>query len=47
MAFAAACAKFEASYDAGVLTLRIPIAEKAKPRKIEVTGNSAPKEINV
>jgi HSP20 family protein len=39
--------RVEASYDAGVLTLRIPIAEKAKPRKIEVTGNSAPKEINV
>jgi len=37
----------EASYDAGVLTLRIPIAEKAKPRKIEVTGSSSPKEINV
>jgi HSP20 family protein len=29
-----------------VLTLRIPIADKAKPRKIEVTGGSAPKEIN-
>jgi HSP20 family protein len=27
----------EASYEAGVLTLRIPIAEKAKPRKIEIT----------
>jgi HSP20 family protein len=26
----------EASYDAGVLTLRIPVAEKAKPRKIEI-----------
>lgn len=25
-----------ASYEAGVLTLRIPVAEKAKPRKIEV-----------
>jgi HSP20 family protein len=37
----------EASYDAGVLTLRIPIAEKAKPRKIDITGGSAPKEINV
>jgi HSP20 family protein len=36
----------EASYDAGVLTLRIPIAEKAKPRKIEITGGSAPKQIN-
>jgi HSP20 family protein len=36
----------EASYDAGVLTLRIPIAEKAKPRKIEITGESTPKQIN-
>ncbi|WIX98073.1 Hsp20 family protein [Amycolatopsis mongoliensis] len=27
-----------ANYDAGVLTLRIPIAEKAKPRRIEITG---------
>jgi len=36
----------EASYDTGVLTLRIPIAEKAKPRKIEITGGSAPKQIN-
>jgi HSP20 family protein len=36
----------EASYDTGVLTLRIPIAEKAKPRKIEITGGVAPKQIN-
>jgi HSP20 family protein len=36
----------EASYDAGVLILRIPIAERAKPRKIEITGGSAPKQIN-
>ena len=35
-----------ASYDAGVLTLRIPIAERAKPRKIEISGESAPKEIH-
>ena len=35
-----------ASYDAGVLTLRIPIAEKAKPRRIEVTqGSGDRKEI--
>ena len=27
----------DAGYDAGVLTLRIPIAEKAKPRKISIT----------
>jgi HSP20 family protein len=28
----------DADYDAGVLTLRIPVAEKAKPRKIEITA---------
>ena len=28
--------RIAASYDAGVLTLRIPVAEKAKPRKIAV-----------
>ena len=38
--------RIEAHYDAGVLTLRLPIAEKAKPRKIEITGGSAPKVIN-
>ena len=26
----------KASYDQGVLTLRIPVAEQAKPRKIEI-----------
>ena len=30
--------RIEASYDAGVLTLRIPVAEQAKPRKIEITS---------
>jgi HSP20 family protein len=31
-----------ADYDAGVLRLRVPVAEKAKPRKIEVsTGSSS------
>jgi HSP20 family protein len=28
--------RIEASYDAGVLSLAIPVAERAKPRKIEV-----------
>ncbi len=28
--------RIAASYDAGVLTLRIPIAEQAKPRKITI-----------
>jgi HSP20 family protein len=30
----------EASYDAGVLRLKVPVAEKAKPRRIEVTAGS-------
>ena len=35
-----------ADYDAGVLTVRIPIAEKAKPRRIEIAGaGSERKEI--
>ena len=29
--------KLSASYDAGVLTISLPIAEKAKPRRIEVS----------
>jgi HSP20 family protein len=37
----------KASYDSGVLTLRIPVAEQAKPRKISITNTeSAPREIN-
>ncbi len=28
----------EATYDAGVLTLRIPVAEKAKPRRVEIAS---------
>ena len=28
----------QAGYEAGVLTLTIPVAEKAKPRKVEITG---------
>jgi HSP20 family protein len=28
----------EASYDTGVLTVKIPVAEQAKPRKIEITS---------
>jgi HSP20 family protein len=29
----------DAGYEAGVLTLRIPIAERAKPRKISITSS--------
>lgn len=37
----------DASYDAGVLTLRIPIAEKAKPRRISINNtDSGRREIN-
>jgi HSP20 family protein len=32
--------QLEADYDAGVLTLSIPVTEKAKPRKIEVGAGS-------
>ena len=28
--------RLEATYDAGVLTLTIPVAEQAKPRKVEI-----------
>ena len=30
--------RVEASYDNGVLTVTIPVAEQAKPRKIEITA---------
>ena len=36
----------QADYDAGVLTLRIPIAERAKPRKITIGVGSGHKEIS-
>jgi HSP20 family protein len=35
--------KIEASYDSGVLRLLVPVAERAKPRKIEVTVGSSDK----
>lgn len=38
--------KIAATYDAGVLTISIPIAEQAKPRKIAVTAASERKIIN-
>ncbi|MEV6178964.1 Hsp20/alpha crystallin family protein [Streptomyces sp. NPDC052016] len=30
--------RIDASYEAGVLTLRIPVAEQAKPRRIQISG---------
>ncbi|GAB3978797.1 Hsp20/alpha crystallin family protein [Plantactinospora veratri] len=39
--------KLEAGYEAGVLTLRIPVAERAKPRRVEVTvTGGGPRQIN-
>ena len=35
-----------ASYDAGVLTLQIPVAEKAKPRKISINTSEDRQVIN-
>ena len=37
--------KLEASYDAGVLTLRIPVTQQAKPRKIGVTAGGSQKRL--
>jgi HSP20 family protein len=38
--------KLEATYDNGVLTLRIPVSDTAKPRKISIgSGGSGPKQI--
>lgn len=37
--------RISAAYDAGVLTLRIPVAEEAKPRKIAVTGSGERQQI--
>lgn len=38
--------RIEADYEAGVLTLRIPIAERAKPRKITIGGSSERRQIS-
>ncbi|CAL9559762.1 18 kDa heat shock protein [Streptomyces sp. enrichment culture] len=38
--------RIDASYDAGVLTLRIPVAEQAKPRRIQITGGGDRKQIS-
>jgi HSP20 family protein len=39
--------RIEAGYDNGVLTLRIPVAEAAKPRRVEITTNAGQKAIDV
>jgi HSP20 family protein len=37
--------KLEAGYENGVLTLRIPVAERAKPRRIAVTSTGGRQQI--
>ncbi|MEU7631963.1 Hsp20/alpha crystallin family protein [Nocardia sp. NPDC049220] len=37
--------KISATYNNGVLSVTIPIAARAKPRRIEITGESQPKKI--
>lgn len=38
--------RIDASYEAGVLTLRIPVAEQAKPRRIQITGADARRQLS-
>ncbi|MGW0497022.1 Hsp20/alpha crystallin family protein [Streptomyces sp. NPDC003007] len=38
--------RVDASYEAGVLTLRIPVAEQAKPRRIQISGGDTRKQIS-
>ncbi|WP_059010427.1 Hsp20/alpha crystallin family protein [Streptomyces specialis] len=38
--------RIDASYDAGVLRLRIPVAEQAKPRKIAISGGEPRRSIS-
>jgi HSP20 family protein len=38
--------RIDAHYEAGVLTLHIPVAEQAKPRKIEISGGTEARQIN-
>lgn len=38
--------RLTASYDAGVLTIRIPVAEQAKPRKIQISSNGSVRQLN-
>ncbi|MGW5663142.1 Hsp20/alpha crystallin family protein [Streptomyces sp. NPDC003758] len=37
--------RIDASYEAGVLKLRIPVADQAKPRKIAVSGGGERREL--
>ncbi|MDQ3574652.1 MAG: Hsp20/alpha crystallin family protein [Actinomycetota bacterium] len=37
--------RIEASYDQGVLSVTVPVAEQAKPRKVEITTGGGAKAI--
>lgn len=37
--------RIEAHYDAGVLTLHVPVVEQTKPRKIEITSGDGAKQL--
>ncbi len=37
--------RIEAHYDQGVLTVTVPVAEQAKPRKVEITSGNGAKAI--
>lgn len=38
--------KIDAAYESGVLTLRIPVLEAAKPRKIAISGTDDRRQLN-
>ncbi len=37
--------RVEATYDNGVLTVRVPVAESAKPRKVEIASGNGRKQL--
>ncbi|MFF6951851.1 Hsp20/alpha crystallin family protein [Streptomyces iakyrus] len=38
--------RIDASYEAGVLILRIPVAEQAKPRRIQISGGDTRRQLS-
>lgn len=37
--------KIEATYDSGVLTITVPVAEQTKPRKVEIASGGGHKTV--